>query len=475
MIPGIGGLLSYLIPFVIVLTAVVFIHEGGHFLVGRWCGVKVDVFSIGFGPEIFGWNDRQGTRWKVCWVPLGGYVKFYGDQSEASTPDQGALETMSVENRKVSFHHQKLWKRASIVAAGPMANFILSTLIYAGLLMWNGQYVSPPRVDIVEAGSAAETAGFMPGDLITRQNGAAITSMDDVFKSAMRTSSDPIDFVVERDGRQLALNLVPEMVKYDGPGGGAMIPELGIKQTTPARIDELAPDLPAERAGFQVDDEILSIDGLEISGFGELVKIIKESDGSAMTFGILRDGQILTLSAAPERVDAPTKDDPDAFKFLIGITHKIENDPDLLYIRHNPFSALIGGVKETYYVLGSTVAYISRIFRGTESADQLRGPIGIAEITGDVAHEYGWYNLIRLTALISASIGFINLFPIPILDGGHLLFYAYEAVRGKPLGERAQEYGFKLGLVLMLSLMIFTTMNDLLRNSAFDFFTGIFS
>lgn len=475
MIPVFGGLLSYLIPFVIVLTIVVFIHEGGHFLVGRWCGVKVTVFSIGFGPEIFGWDDKHGTRWKVCWVPLGGYVKFFGDQSEASTPDQASLGAMSSDDRAVSFHHKKLWQRTAIVAAGPMANFILSTMIYAGLLMWNGEYVTPPRVDVVEEGSAGQAAGFMPGDMIVSFNGANIDTMRDVEKATMATGGDKIVFEVDRAGKILVLELTPQMVKFEGPGGGAMIPSLGILQTTPARIDGVVDGSPADLAGFQVNDEIIGVDGQAISGFGELVDLIKASGGSVLSFEVKRADTVLNLSAAPEQKSAATEEDPDAVRFILGINHTLLNDEGLQHITYGPVTAVIGGVKETYYVLQSTVEYLKRIFLGRESADQLRGPIGIAEISGDVAQQYGWDSLIRLTALISASIGFINLFPIPILDGGHLLFYAFEAVRGKPLGERVQEYGFRLGLVLMLSLMIFTTWNDLVRNRAFDFLTGIFS
>ncbi len=369
-----GGALSYLIPFLFVLTVVVFFHELGHFLVARWCGVKVLVFSIGFGPELFGFNDRYGTRWKLSAIPLGGYVKFAGDENAASVPDQAALARMSEEERRESFVSQPVGKRSAIVVAGPLANFVLAIVIFAGLFMLYGRQSTAPRVDSIQPDSAAAAAGFQPGDIVVSINGRAIDSFNDMQRIVSTSAGQTLEVVVERGGVRLPITAKPDL------------------------------------------------------------KEVKDTFGNTHRIGILG----ISRSLAPDDV----KFQPVA-----------------------PPQAVWLGVKETWFVVERTLSYLGGVITGREAADQLGGPIRIAQVSGQVASA-GMPALLHLTAVLSISIGLLNLFPVPLLDGGHLLFFAIEAVRGRPLSMRAQEMGFRVGLALVLMLMIFATYNDILQIAA---------
>jgi len=357
------------IAFVGLLTIVVFIHELGHFLVARWCGVKVQAFSIGFGREIFGFDDRHGTRWRFAWIPLGGYVKFMDDENAASAPSREALETMSPEQRKGSFHAKPVWQRAAVVAAGPIANFLFSIAIFAVLYMVVG-------------------------------------------------------------------------VRF-----------------TEARVDEVLADTPAARAGFKVGDVITAIDGQEIAGFGELQRIVGTSPGRDLTFDVNRDGRKLQLVAQPEIKQEPGDVTGMTRRVIIGI-RGVRSPQEMAARPVGPIEAIGLGISETKFIITSTLSYLGDVILGRQKADQLGGPIRIAEVSGQVA-KVGVEPLIHLIAVLSVSIGLINLFPIPLLDGGHLMFYAVEAVRRRPLSERSQEIGFRIGLAVVLGLMVFATLNDL--------------
>ena len=363
-----SGFLGYLLPFLFVLTIVVFFHELGHFLVARWVGVRVLVFSVGFGPELLGFNDRQGTRWKLSAIPLGGYVKFFGDQNEASVPDHQAVAAMTSEERGQSFIHKSLPRRAAVVAAGPAANFILAILIFAGIFMLHGKPATSARVDTVQAASAAERAGFKSGDVIRSINGQPIATFSDMQRVVSSSAGQSLQVAVDRGGESMVLTAVPEL------------------------------------------------------------KEVKDSFGNVHRVGVLG----ITRSMAGEDV-------------------KMDKAP--------PLTALRLGVEETWFVVERTMTYLGGVISGKEAADQLGGPIRIAQVSGQVA-TVGIAALIHLTAVLSVSIGLLNLFPIPLLDGGHLLFYGVEAVRGRPLSERAQELGFRFGLAVVLMLMIFATYND---------------
>jgi len=361
---------GYIAPFVFVLSLVVFFHELGHFLVGRWCGVKIDVFSLGFGPELFGFFDRQGTRWRVAALPLGGYVKFHGDANGASMTDENAAAAMPPSERAVCFFAQKVWKRAAIVAAGPIANFILAIVIFTGIFYVNGRDILLPIVDGVSAGSAAEAAGFQPGDLIVAIDHSKIDSFEEMQRIVQTASDTALTFDVERQGKMVEL------------------------VATPRRRDVVTP------------------------------------------FGTTRVG-VLGVEARGRRENVHTQ------RFGLLESFKRAN-------------------AETWYVVSRTGSYLGGLLAGKESTDQLSGPIRIAEVSGEMA-KIGLAALLNLAAILSISVGILNLLPIPLLDGGHLFYYAVEAAQGKAMNERAQQFGFKLGLTLVAGLMIFATYNDILR------------
>lgn len=357
--------------FLFVLTIVVFFHELGHFQVARWCGVGIETFSVGFGKEIFGFNDKHGTRWKFSWIPLGGYVKFEGDENEASVPSADAIAKMTPEQQARNFHAKPLWARAAVVAAGPIANFILAIVIFAFMFSIFGERVVAPRVDKITAGSAAE------------------------------------------------------------------------------------------RAGFQVGDLVKTIDGTEISSFLDMQQIVSLSAETPLNFVVERNGNLVEFVATPDRDKSKDNFGNPVSKGLLGIGRDPKSPNEVITKTYDPFSATWRGVEKTYLVISHTLTYIKRIFIGKESADQLGGPIRIAEISGQVA-SVGILPLLELVAILSVSIGLLNLFPVPMLDGGHLLFYGVEAIQGRPLSENAQEVGFRIGLALILMLMVFATWNDLI-------------
>ncbi len=366
-----GGLVGYIIPFVFVLSLVVFFHELGHFLVARWCGVRIMVFSIGFGPEIVGFDDRYGTRWKISAIPLGGFVKFFGDDNAASVPDTAGIAAMDVQERAQSFAFQPVYKRAAIVVAGPLANFILAIVIFAGVFMLYGKQTMSARVDAVVPGSAAAEAGFKPGDLV------------------------------------VAIN------------------------------------------GHPIDD------------FAQMQRIVSESGGESLEITVAREGARQTLKGTPTLEE---KKDTFGNVRRIGVLG-IQRSPaaeDLKFHPIAPPQAIWMSVQETWSVVDRTLGYLGGVIVGREAANQLGGPIRIAQMSGQVA-SLGFVPLIQLAAVLSVSIGLLNLFPIPLLDGGHLLFYAIEALRGRPLSERAQEVGFRIGLAIVLMLMIFATFNDIVH------------
>lgn len=366
-----GGLVGYVVPFLFVLTIVVFFHELGHFLMARACGIRILVFSIGFGPEIAGFNDRYGTRWKISAVPLGGYVKFFGDDNAASVPDQAAAAAMTEAEKKDSFIFQPVRSRAAVVAAGPIANFVLAIAIFAIIFTTVGRQTTSARVDSVQAGSAAQVAGFQPGDLVLSINGEKIESFTDMQRIVSISAGEPLTIEVDRGGVQMALKAVPQL------------------------------------------------------------KELKDNFGNVHKLGVLG----ISRSMAPGDIK----------------TEKV-----------GPLRGIVMGAQETWFVVDRTMAYITGVFAGREAADQLGGPIRIAQVSGQVATA-GFAALFHLTAVLSVSIGLLNLFPIPLLDGGHLLFYIIEAIRGRPLSERAQEVGFRIGLAIVVMLMIFATFNDILH------------
>ncbi len=359
-----SGTLISIAAFLVVLTVLVFVHELGHYLSARRNGVRIEVFSIGFGRELFGWTDKAGTRWKFSAIPLGGYVKMFGDANAASQPGEDIVE-MTEEEKAVSFHHKKLHQRAEIVAAGPIANFLFAIVVFFVLFA---------------------------------------------------TSGNPIP---------------------------------------PAVVGEVVPGSPAAEAGLQPGDRILAVDGRSVFRFRELGLAIQAAEGDEVVLTVAHDRgeDIVPITPRAEMVEATDGSMIEVYR--IGVA-----------VRTGPVSiaeAAPMAVSETYAFLRETLKIVGQMIVGQRGTEDLGGPLRIAKTAGDVAQTGQVMLLWYYMALLSISLGLINLFPIPILDGGHLLFYAIEAVRGRPLGERAQEYGFRIGLALVLTLMVFVTFNDLIQ------------
>jgi regulator of sigma E protease len=377
MIGFVGDVFWVVGPFLLVLTALVFVHELGHYLVARWNNVAVETFSIGFGPEIVGWNDSRGTRWKISWIPLGGYVKFLGDANAASTPGEH-LERLSEEERRRSFHFQPLSRRAAVVAAGPIANLLLAVLLFAGIFMTVGQPFTAPVVGAIEPASAAAAADIAVGDRIVRADGQRIERFEDLQRYVQLRPNEAIEMSLLRTERTVLVTVTPRLREIrDSFGNIHRVGQLGIRSTT------------------------------------------------------------------------------------------------VEYVRHGPFTAIWRGAVATYDIVGATLTAIRQMIVGSRGTDDLAGVIGIAHMSKQVA-QVGIIALVQFAAFLSISLGLINLFPIPVLDGGHLALFALEAIRGKPLSDRVVEYSFRFGLALVLVLVAFTTINDLNRLQVFGFVSGLF-
>jgi regulator of sigma E protease len=452
--------------FLFVISIVVFFHELGHFGVARACGVAVETFSIGFGPAIFGWTDKKGTYWKVSWVPLGGYVKFAGDADAASTPDREKIAAMSAEERAHLFQEKPLWQRAAVVAAGPVANFVLAIVIFAGTYMLVGQQMLRPVVGSVTPHSAAAAAGIKPGDKIRTIGGAQISSFSDVQSIASINAGEPLKIMVVRAGKPLTLTATPKLEAVtDRFGNKEKVGSLGIGPRLTPVVGAVTPGSAAEAAGLKPGDTITAIDNVPINDFSDLQKAVAGNAGKPLTLAILRDGKTLSVIATPRMGKARDFAGHERQQGVLGIASAISGS-EVEIVHYGLFAAVGEATSQTWFVVHSTMTYLWRMVAGQADASQLSGVVGIARVSGQVA-TIGILALINLAALISVSIGLVNLFPVPILDGGHLLYYGFEAVLGRPLGARAQDVGFRVGLAVMLGLMVLATWNDLVRLNLF--------
>ena len=363
-------MLSYIIPFIILILIVVFIHEYGHYYFAKKYGVGVTDFSIGFGQEILGWNDKSGTRWKICWIPLGGYVKFFGDRNVYSQSDhREILEKYSEEEQQKLFTLKPLYQRSLIVFGGPLANFLLAIVIFFSVYTFVGKDFTPAVINEVQKDSPAMVGGLKQNDIILEIDGNKVESIMDVSKYITMSTDEIIDFKVKRSYDEIILNIKPEMVNTE-------------------------------------------------DNLGNSIK-----------------------------------------KRIVGIKLGAYNN-EINHVKLGPAQAILHAVNEVYYVSISSLKYIGGMIVGKADTSQLGGPIRIAKISGQVA-DIGVLAFISMMAYISISLGLVNLFPIPMLDGGHLMFYAFEKVLGRPLSQKTQEGFFRIGLFLLLSLMFFTTFNDL--------------
>jgi regulator of sigma E protease len=363
-------MLNFILPFIVLILVVVFIHEYGHYYFAKKYGVGVTDFSIGFGKELFGWNDKSGTRWKICWIPLGGYVKFFGDRNVFSQSDQEELlKQYNEEDRKKLFVLKPLYQRSLIVAAGPIANFILAIFIFLFIYMFAGKDFTPAVIDEVKKDSPAFVSGLKKQDIILEIDGSKVKSILDVSKLIAMSTADIIDFKVSRYDQEILFKVKPNLVETE-------------------------------------------------DNLGNKIK-----------------------------------------KRMVGITLSPYNNK-VNHIKLGPVKAFYHSLNEVYFVTISSLKYLGSMVIGKGDTSQLGGPIRIAKITGQVA-EFGIIPFLSIMAYISISLGLINLFPIPLLDGGHLLFYGFEKVLGKPLSQKTQEGFFRIGMFLLLSLMFFATFNDL--------------
>ncbi|MDC0033476.1 RIP metalloprotease RseP [Alphaproteobacteria bacterium] len=366
-----NGIWTYVVPFIAVLTVLVFVHELGHFIVARRCGVRVEVFSIGFGPELFGYTVKTGTRWKFSAIPFGGYVRMFGERS----PEHNELACMvSKEDEAVSFYAKSLGQRAWIVFAGPLANFLFAIFALAALFMFLGQPYTPADVGKVIEGSAAERAGLRAGDVFLNIDGADIDRFEQVRQIVQLAPAKSLAIIVRRGEKVINLTAIPDAVEVTQFGSTQVLGQLGVSRP---------------------------------SG-------------------------------------------------------------DMVFVQYDPFTAVWKATVRTFVLTGSILDALGQIVTGKRTAKELGGPVRIAQISGDMA-QAGLVMIVQFAAILSINLGLINLFPIPLLDGGHLVFYGVEAIRGRPVGEKAMGYSLNIGLALILCLTVFVTWNDLVQLRVFEY------
>lgn len=439
-LPVVGGFLSSAIAFVVVLGVVVFVHEYGHYIVGRWCGIRAEVFSMGFGPRLGAWVDRRGTRWQVSALPLGGYVKFVGDADGSSRTDPKHLEALSEAERAHSFHGAALWRRALTVAAGPVANFILSILVFGLIALWAGVPADGARVGEVSVLPGQQASDLRRGDLILELNGAPVADFAELYEAANEMdTAGPVRLLVERDGRRL---------------------ELTTPFPLPPLVQGVEPLSAAANAGLKPGDFIRAADGERLHSFGDLRNVVLNSGGDELELEVVRGDVLLTLPITPREVERVNPDGTVETRVMIGVGGDVLIYP--LTRTPTPWRALAIGVERMWEIITLSLTGIGHIIAGNLSVDNLQGPLGIAQISGASAAQ-GAGNLITLIAVISTAVGMLNLFPIPVLDGGHLLMFGYEAVAGRPPAESILRIAMSLGLAMVLLLMLLATYNDLVR------------
>jgi regulator of sigma E protease len=437
LLPAFGNLGFTLLAFVVALSIIVAIHEYGHYIVGRWSGIHAEVFSIGFGPVLFSRIDKRGTRWQLAALPFGGYVKFLGDANAASAGADGAvLDALDPVERRRSMPGAPLWARALTVAAGPVFNFILSIAIFAGIVIVSGQAVDEARVGAPKA-LPAEVVTLEQGDLITAIEGEPVEALADVFELARALDPAPlVTYDIERDAQAMQVD--------------AAFPLLPIVQS-------VAPQSAAIAAGIAEGDVILTVDGAPIHGFSQLRAFVDASEGAPLALEVWRAGEILNLTLSPRQTDLPTGDGFET-RWLIGITGGLIFEPETQSV--GPWEAVSFGFNQVTFIIESSLDGLWHIITGAISSCNLQGPIGIAETSGAAASQ-GLDNFIWFIAVLSTAVGLLNLFPIPVLDGGHLVFHAYEAVTGKPPSDKVLRAFMSVGLFMLLSLMLFALTNDI--------------
>ncbi len=439
MIPQFGGLIWTLIAFVIALSVIVAIHEYGHYIIGKWSGIFPEVFSLGFGPVLFSRVDKFGTKWQFAALPFGGYVKFRGDSNASGGVDEDTMDALTAEERRSTMNGAPLWARTATVAAGPLFNFALSIIIFTSVFMFRGVVAEPLTVGELRTLPAQQE--LQSGDVIVQVEGKAPPAFDDpvAYEAFMKAlpQQPQLNFIVERAGQE---------VTVEGP------------YVYPPIATQIAPRSAAGDAGMQAGDVILSIDGQEIFAFDQLKQRVEGSEGATLALEVWRNGEILPIDLTPKRVDEPQPDNTFKTFYRIGIVGGIAFEP----ATETPGfgEAFMSGTGQVWAIMQGSISGLWHMATGSISTCNLSGPIGIAETSGDMASQ-GTASFIWFIAVLSTAVGLLNLFPVPVLDGGHLVFYAYEAVSGRPPSPRALQVLMSIGLTLILGLMVFALTNDL--------------
>ncbi|MEM8632082.1 MAG: RIP metalloprotease RseP [Pseudomonadota bacterium] len=428
-----------LAAFVVALSIIVAVHEYGHYIVGRWCGIHAEVFSLGFGPILYSRVDRHGTQWQVAAIPFGGYVKFLGDADAASGKDGEYFQKMDPSGIERTMHGAKLWKRSATVAAGPVFNFILSMIIFAGIALFQGQATERPTIG--ELRTVPESLGavnLLPGDVLLEVEGQATPDYTTLYEIVDAVQPPGrLNYLIERNDQT-----------FEVEGPFALPPIVGALSLQSAAIDS------ALREG----DWIMEIDGQPIVAFAELREAVAGGEGAELELTVWRDGETFTVPLQPKRTDLPSADGGFESRWLIGVAPGLLFDPAVQPM--GLFASIGYGAEQTFAVMQNSIQGLFHIITGAISSCNLQGPIGIAEISGQAASQ-GLGNFIWIIAVLSTAVGLINLFPIPVLDGGHLVFHAYEAVSGHPPSDKMLKVMMSAGLAVILSFMLFALSNDL--------------
>ena len=425
---------SFLIAIVVIVT----VHEFGHYIVGRWCGIQAEVFSLGFGRRLYAWTDKRGTRWQIAAVPLGGFVRFKGDVDASSRPDPAGLHGLSEAEKRQTMNGAPLWARAATVVAGPLANFLLAFVLFAAVILWKGVAVDQPVIGALKDLPFA-TPHLQVGDTVTALEGQATPDLTAFLTVADTLADKPIvRYQVTRADQSLNL---------DGPN------------PLPAYADSVQSPSAAEDAGIQAGDVILKAAGQDIASFSQLPKLIEASGGAPVDLTLWRKGQVINVTLTPRSRDLPTADGGFETRWLIGVTGGLVFEP---LVRSPSLTEAVSlAWQQGWYMTKVNLSGLGYMVAGKISSCNVSSPIGMAKAVGAAARS-GWESFLQTLALVSLSIGLLNLFPIPVLDGGHLVFYFYEAVTGQKPNAGALQVLTMIGVGLLAALMLFAVFNDVI-------------
>lgn len=453
----VGFIANNIILTLLIITILVFVHEWGHYWIGVRNGVHAEVFSIGFGPEVWGWTSRKtGTRWRFSALPLGGYVKFLGDSNPTSAG--AADDNLTPEQRKRAFHTQSLGVRAAVVVAGPAANLILAVVLMAAMLVTLGQPYTPPNVVVIDPQGAAAKAGMRTGDTVVSIGGRSVNSFEDVLSVVQLNPGVALPLTLTREGQLQSLMVTPSPRDYkDRFGNIHRLGELGVSSGNALPVvGNVFPGSVAEGAGLKAGDRIVEIEGTPIEHFGQIPRIIGGRPNQPTAIKVERAGVMIDLVATPAATEVRDQDGKTRFEGRLGFSSS-----NVSVVRKmGPVDASVEATVQVWRMSASIYTVIRQIVLGLRPADEIGGLIRIGKTAGEVV-QIGWSAVLYFVIGLSVTLGVFNLLPVPMLDGGHLLFYAIEWIRGRPLSARAQDIGFRIGLAVMASLMVFATFNDI--------------